>query len=46
MDIRFLGHATFEFTEGDTRILIDPFLAGNNPVATVAPTTSSRPTSS
>ena len=35
MDIRFIGHATFELTEGDTRILIDPFLKGNNPVATV-----------
>jgi L-ascorbate metabolism protein UlaG (beta-lactamase superfamily) len=29
MDIRFLGHACFELTEGDTRILIDPFLTGN-----------------
>ncbi|MEA2373573.1 MAG: hypothetical protein QOD53_36 [Thermoleophilaceae bacterium] len=29
MDIRFLGHATFELTEGDTRVLIDPFLTGN-----------------
>lgn len=29
MDIRFLGHAAFELTEGDTRILIDPFLTGN-----------------
>ena len=35
MEIRFIGHACFELTEGDTRILIDPFLAGNNPVATV-----------
>ena len=35
MDIRFIGHATFELTEGDTRILIDPFLKGNNPVATI-----------
>jgi L-ascorbate metabolism protein UlaG (beta-lactamase superfamily) len=35
MDIRFIGHATFELTEGDTRILIDPFLAGNSPVAQV-----------
>jgi L-ascorbate metabolism protein UlaG (beta-lactamase superfamily) len=34
MDIRFLGHAAFELTEGDTRILIDPFLTGN-PKATV-----------
>jgi L-ascorbate metabolism protein UlaG (beta-lactamase superfamily) len=29
MDIRFLGHAAFELTEGETRILIDPFLTGN-----------------
>ena len=35
MDIRFLGHAAFELTEGDTRVLIDPFLTGN-PKAAVA----------
>ena len=35
MDIRFLGHACFEITEGDTRVLIDPFLTGN-PKAPVA----------
>jgi L-ascorbate metabolism protein UlaG (beta-lactamase superfamily) len=35
MDIRFLGHATFELSEGDARILIDPFLAPNNPKASV-----------
>ena len=35
MDIRFLGHACFELTEGDTRVLIDPFLTGN-PKAAVA----------
>ncbi|HZU40584.1 MAG TPA: metal-dependent hydrolase [Solirubrobacteraceae bacterium] len=29
MDIRFLGHACFELSEGDTRVLIDPFLSGN-----------------
>src|SRR2546421_9198750 len=29
MDIRFLGHACFELSEGDTRVLIDPFLNGN-----------------
>ena len=33
MDIRFLGHATFELSDGDTSILIDPFLSPNNPVA-------------
>jgi L-ascorbate metabolism protein UlaG (beta-lactamase superfamily) len=36
MDIRFLGHAAFELTEGDTRVLIDPFLTGN-PKAAVGP---------
>jgi L-ascorbate metabolism protein UlaG (beta-lactamase superfamily) len=36
MDIRFLGHACFELSDGDTRILIDPFLSGN-PVAAVGP---------
>jgi len=35
MDINFIGHATFELVEGDTRILIDPFLKGNSPVAQV-----------
>jgi L-ascorbate metabolism protein UlaG (beta-lactamase superfamily) len=29
MDIRFLGHSAFELTEGDTRVVIDPFLTGN-----------------
>src|SRR6478609_9780948 len=29
MDIRFLGHAAFELTDGDTKVLIDPFLTGN-----------------
>ena len=36
MDIRFLGHACFELTDGDTRVLIDPFLTGN-PKAAVGP---------
>jgi L-ascorbate metabolism protein UlaG (beta-lactamase superfamily) len=36
MDIRFLGHACFELSEGDTRVLIDPFLSGN-PKAAVGP---------
>ena len=35
MDIRFLGHATFELSDGDTRILVDPFLSPNNPSAPV-----------
>jgi L-ascorbate metabolism protein UlaG (beta-lactamase superfamily) len=29
VDIRFLGHACFELSDGDTRVLIDPFLTGN-----------------
>jgi L-ascorbate metabolism protein UlaG (beta-lactamase superfamily) len=36
MQIRFLGHAAFELTDGDTSVLIDPFLTGN-PKAAVAP---------
>jgi L-ascorbate metabolism protein UlaG (beta-lactamase superfamily) len=36
MDIRFLGHACFELSDGDTRVLIDPFLSGN-PKAAVEP---------
>ena len=36
MDIRFLGHACFELSDGDTRVLIDPFLNGN-PKAAVGP---------
>jgi L-ascorbate metabolism protein UlaG (beta-lactamase superfamily) len=35
MEIRFLGHATFELSEGDARVLIDPFLAPHNPAASV-----------
>jgi L-ascorbate metabolism protein UlaG (beta-lactamase superfamily) len=34
MDIHYIGHATFEFSDGDTTVLIDPFLTGN-PKATV-----------
>jgi L-ascorbate metabolism protein UlaG (beta-lactamase superfamily) len=29
MDIRFLGHACFELSDGEHRVLIDPFLTGN-----------------
>jgi L-ascorbate metabolism protein UlaG (beta-lactamase superfamily) len=36
MDIRFLGHACFELSDGDTRVLIDPFLTGNPKAATSA----------
>jgi L-ascorbate metabolism protein UlaG (beta-lactamase superfamily) len=31
MDIRFLGHACFELSDGSSRVLVDPFLAPNNP---------------
>ncbi|HEV3378095.1 MAG TPA: metal-dependent hydrolase [Thermoleophilaceae bacterium] len=36
MEIRFLGHSCFELVEGDTRVLIDPFLSGN-PKAAASP---------
>jgi L-ascorbate metabolism protein UlaG (beta-lactamase superfamily) len=36
MEIRFLGHAAFELSDGDTRVLVDPFLTGN-PKAAVGP---------
>ena len=36
MEIRFLGHACFELTEGDTRVLVDPFLTGNPKAAVEA----------
>jgi L-ascorbate metabolism protein UlaG (beta-lactamase superfamily) len=29
MEIRFLGHAAFELSDGTSRVLIDPFLTGN-----------------
>jgi L-ascorbate metabolism protein UlaG (beta-lactamase superfamily) len=35
MDIRFLGHACFALSDGDTTVLIDPFLTGN-PKAAIA----------
>jgi L-ascorbate metabolism protein UlaG (beta-lactamase superfamily) len=35
MEIRFLGHAAFELKDGETSVLIDPFLSGN-PKAAVA----------
>src|ERR1700722_6389369 len=35
MEIRFLGQSAFELTDGDTTVLIDPFLTGN-PKAAVA----------
>jgi L-ascorbate metabolism protein UlaG (beta-lactamase superfamily) len=36
MEIRFLGHACFELTEGDARVLVDPFLSGNPKAAVSA----------
>ena len=33
MEIRYLGHSCFELVEGDARVLLDPFLAPNNPKA-------------
>ena len=36
MEIRFLGHSCFELIEGDTRVLLDPFLS-DNPSAAVGP---------
>jgi L-ascorbate metabolism protein UlaG (beta-lactamase superfamily) len=36
MDIRYLGHSTFELADGDARVLVDPFLAPNNPKAPVS----------
>ncbi len=35
MDVRFLGHACFEISDGDEMLLIDPFLTGN-PKAAIA----------
>ncbi len=35
MEIRFLGHATFELSEGEARVLVDPFLKPNNPASPV-----------
>jgi L-ascorbate metabolism protein UlaG (beta-lactamase superfamily) len=29
MEVRFLGHAAFTLSDGDTTVLIDPFLTGN-----------------
>jgi L-ascorbate metabolism protein UlaG (beta-lactamase superfamily) len=36
MDIRFLGHAAVELTDGDTNVLIDPFISGNPKAAVEA----------
>jgi L-ascorbate metabolism protein UlaG (beta-lactamase superfamily) len=34
-DIRFLGQAGFEISDGATRVVIDPFLKPNNPISPV-----------
>jgi L-ascorbate metabolism protein UlaG (beta-lactamase superfamily) len=36
MDIRFLGHACFSLSDGDTTLLIDPYLTGNPKAAASA----------
>jgi L-ascorbate metabolism protein UlaG (beta-lactamase superfamily) len=36
MEIRFLGHACFELRDGETNVLIDPFLTGNPKAAVSA----------
>jgi L-ascorbate metabolism protein UlaG (beta-lactamase superfamily) len=38
MEIRYLGHAAFQLVDGDTSVLIDPFLTGN-PKAAADPAT-------
>jgi L-ascorbate metabolism protein UlaG (beta-lactamase superfamily) len=36
MQINFIGHATFELTDGDANVLVDPFLAPHNTSAEVS----------
>ena len=36
MKIRFLGQSCFELSEGDARVIVDPFLKPNNPVSPVS----------
>jgi len=36
MEINYIGHSTVELVDGETRILIDPFLKPNNPAAQVS----------
>jgi L-ascorbate metabolism protein UlaG (beta-lactamase superfamily) len=36
MEINFLGHAAFALRDGDTTVLVDPFLTGNPKAATSA----------
>jgi L-ascorbate metabolism protein UlaG (beta-lactamase superfamily) len=33
MEIKFHGHSCFELSDGEARVLLDPFLKPNNPVA-------------
>ena len=33
MEIKYHGHSCFELTEGETTVLVDPFLKPNNPAA-------------
>lgn len=35
MDIRFIGHSCFELSDGDARVLVDPFLKPNNPISPI-----------
>jgi L-ascorbate metabolism protein UlaG (beta-lactamase superfamily) len=37
VDIRWLGHAAFELVSASHRVLVDPFLAPDNPAAVVGP---------
>jgi L-ascorbate metabolism protein UlaG (beta-lactamase superfamily) len=37
MEIRWLGHSAFELVSGSHRVLVDPFLAPDNPAAVVGP---------
>jgi L-ascorbate metabolism protein UlaG (beta-lactamase superfamily) len=36
MELRFLGHAAFALSDGDTTVLVDPFLTGNPKAAVSA----------
>ena len=36
MEIRYLGHSAFALVEGDTTVLVDPFLTGNPKAAATA----------
>jgi len=33
MEIKFHGQSCFELSEGETTVLVDPFLKPNNPLA-------------